>query len=104
MVLVGLLVQAAFGLPAALSMAASAAPVCSTVHAAGATGGPALPAHDHAHCPLCQAGAGPPLAASAVPVPLPLPAHWSAPEQGVVHLVLRRATTAYSSRAPPALA
>lgn len=104
MVLAGMLMQAAFGLPPAIRMAAFDAPICGVPHAPGETDRPAPATHDHAHCVLCQAGAGPPLAEAATGVPLPPALHATAPEPAVMPLALRPPVTGYASRAPPALA
>jgi hypothetical protein len=110
-----ILMQLMLAPPLLLRMAADAAWLAAipTSHAgvapgpvadAGEPGQPALPAHDHAHCVLCQSHLVP-LLAVAVALPLIVAACWRLATQaaGAAMPRGRRRFESYASRAPPAL-
>ena len=103
-VVAGVLVQAALGLPLTLRMAAFDVPVCSAAHPPRGSETPAVPAHDHAHCLLCQASTAPPLipAVARLQPPRVIPAELAS--AAVSSQLAGRVTTGFSSRAPPSLA
>ncbi|WP_158743790.1 DUF2946 family protein [Acidisphaera sp. L21] len=106
LILMGVLVQSALGLPLSLRMAtppglSQVAEICGQVHRHSEA--PALPAHDHEHCMLCQGGTLPPLlpATLAYAAPILVPAPVFAPIG--TPTIPPRTPRAFASRAPPTL-
>ena len=102
-VLLGLMVQVTVGVPATIRMT-QAVPICSAGHNATGEGVPDRLAHDHAHCLLCQAPAGPPLLAETPQIDPPA-GYPAVPVQRVVaRMFATGVVTGFLSRAPPFLA
>ena len=83
---------------------AQAVPICGVAHDGGTTDTPDRPPHDHAHCLLCQANAGPPLLASATQVRPPSGYAFMAEVPADGRWFAAAVMTGFRSRAPPTLA